>query len=322
MNKTAVASLCFGVALATVAIAFASMPKGVTKVNGIEWRNSFESAVAEAKKTGKPILLLSMFGKIDEEVACANARTLRATLFKTPAFMNLVKNDVIPVWEMVREVPKVYIDLGKGKQVVRTVRGNAVMYVCNPDGYVVDALPGVYNEKDFIPLIKEAISLTKKTDSEVIAFHGRLGYDPRSVAMTVGKSVMESPTLELMGAPGSTGAAPKPSGDPKKLAFETAAKRLTDTSLTPMSAANSFKLATGKDLSDADTNKAAQMVMDSDSGRNVRMVRPVVHLYFGSLGTLPTPLQARDAVLENILKIPYKDPYFGLKEVLLPGTPN
>lgn len=322
MNKTAVASLCFGIVLTGAVVAYANMPRGVTSVNGIEWRNSFESAVAEAKKTGKPILLLSMFGKIDEEVACANARTLRATLFKTPYFMNLVKNDVIPAWEMVREVPKVYIDLGKGKQVVRTVRGNAVMYICNPDGRVVDVFPGVYTENDFKAVMTDALSLVKKKDSEVIAYHDRLGYDPKAIQMTMGKSIMESPTLDLMGAPPGTGAAPKPSGNPKKETFERVARGLTDTSLSPMPAARSFKLATGADLSDANRNQAAKLVMEEDSRRNVRMVRPVVHLYFGSLGTLPTPLEARDSILENILKIPYKDPYFGLKEVLLPGTPN
>ena len=30
--------------------------------------------------------------------------------------------------------------------------------------------------------------------------------------------------------------------------------------------------------------------------------------------------EARDAVLMDLLKIPYKDPYFGLKDLLMPGT--
>jgi hypothetical protein len=51
-------------------------------------------------------------------------------------------------------------------------------------------------------------------------------------------------------------------------------------------------------------------------------IRPVVHAYLASESDLPTVGQARDNILEKILKIPYKDPYFGLKDVLLPGTPD
>ena len=50
--------------------------------------------------------------------------------------------------------------------------------------------------------------------------------------------------------------------------------------------------------------------------------RAVVHSYFASLKALPTPDEAREAVLGTILKIPYKDPTMGLDDVLLPGTPK
>ena len=45
-----------------------------TNVDGIGWFASLPDALAEAKRTDKPILLLSMFGRLDEEMPCANAR--------------------------------------------------------------------------------------------------------------------------------------------------------------------------------------------------------------------------------------------------------
>lgn len=34
---------------------------------GIAWKKTFDEAVAEAKRTGKPILCLNLFGRFDEE---------------------------------------------------------------------------------------------------------------------------------------------------------------------------------------------------------------------------------------------------------------
>lgn len=34
---------------------------------GIVWKRTFEDAVAESKRTGKPILCLNLFGRFDEE---------------------------------------------------------------------------------------------------------------------------------------------------------------------------------------------------------------------------------------------------------------
>ncbi len=35
--------------------------------SGLSWRRSFDEAVVEAKSSGRPILLLNLFGKFDEE---------------------------------------------------------------------------------------------------------------------------------------------------------------------------------------------------------------------------------------------------------------
>lgn len=298
-----------------------------TTVNGIAWYDSFDAALDESKKTGKPVLLLSMFGRIDEKMPCANARTLRATLFKDPEFMNLVSKQVIPAWEMVRPVPKVNIDFGDGHKLTRTIRGNAVMYLCNPNGKVIDAYPGVYTANDFIPMVRESISNhIAQTERQVIDDHAqqvRFGELMTQARTTVGKAFVEGPTLDFMGAKPTDGAMPQraSAGSAKRMVFESAARSIRDLSLTPATADEVATTMLGKagNVGDKDLWKK---IIARDSAINVGAVRSVVHSYFASLDSLPTPSQARDEILITILKIPYKDPYFGLRDVLLPGTPE
>jgi hypothetical protein len=316
------AALVAGCAIFAISVAATAAKK--TSVNGIAWHDSFEAAVTQAKKEDKPVLLMSMFGKINEDMPCANARTLRATLMNDPEFKDLVRDEVIPAWEMVRAVPKVEIDLGNGKKVKRTVRGNAVMYLCNADGKVIDAYPGVYTKDDFMPMIRESIRELAKADEErVLAFHKARGrMIPRS-GVTTGKLMVEGPTLSLIGAPSVAGAATaEKTSDPARRMFLQAARNLTDASLTPMSSKEIVPLLTGKQLEDWDPAEVPGLILKNDSRLNMERMRPVIHLWLASEKKLPTPAEARDTVLETILKIPYKDPYFGLRDVLLPGTPG
>lgn len=313
------------IAALVLSLASASGGPRRTIVHGIGWYDSLAEAKAEARRAGKPILLLSMFGRLDEEMACANARTLRATLFKDPLFQELVGKDVVPAWEMVREVPKIEIDLGDGKKVRRTVRGNAVMYLLDPSGHVVDAYPGVYTASDFLPMVRESIdALVGRDASTVLSYHRERGEVPPPTRITTGKMMMESPVLDFVGAEPIAGATTGRRGDesPEEKKFLSAAARLADASLTPMPSRLAARSALGAEPSSEDPVEVAAKIIERDSKRNIERVRPVVHLYFASLKELPTPLEARDAILETILKIPYKDPYFGLRDVVLPGTPG
>ncbi len=317
--KTGLASLAV-IGVVTVAYALGG-GGGVTRVNGTPWRNSLAEAEAEAKRTGKPILLLSMFGKLDEDMPCANARTLRATLFKDPEFRAFVEKEAIPAWEMVRPVPRVTIDFGDGKKVVRTVRGNAVMYLVNADGKVFDAFPGIYTKDDFLPAARESIArLAKANEADVVAYHAQLARDISNTRTTLSKTFSEAPTLNLMGARPFVPASITPitpSMAPERVRFLTNAARLTDMSLTPAPVETVVaQLARG-----VAPAGIPQTILKSDSQTNMQRTRPVVHLYFASEKTLPTPAEARDAVLSTILKIPYKDPTMGLTDVLMPGTP-
>lgn len=324
-NKLGLAG--FGMAVtAVVAVAWGGGRAGakrVTMVDGVAWRDSLADAQAEARRTGKPILLLSMFGKIDEPMPCANARTLRATLFKEPAFRSFVEKEAIPAWEMVRPVPHVTIDFGNGKQLVRTVRGNAVMYLVNPKGEVFDAFPGVYTKDDFLPAARESIAELATADATKVAeFHRRRAQPIPLTAITMGKSVVESPTLSLIGARPIRGVAvdvTQAEADAARRDFLINASRLSDLSLTPMTTWDvAARTAPGVEK----PAEIAAATLKRDSATNMARTRSVVHYYFAAEKQLPTPLAARDAVLGTILKIPYKDPTLGLSDVLMPGTPG
>jgi len=314
----------------TLALATGMAPAGSnsrvkkTMVNGIGWYASFTDAQAEAKRTNKPILFLSMFGRLDEDMPCANARTLRATLFKDPEFRKLATDDVIPAWEMVRSVPKIQIDFGDGKKITRTVRGNAVMYLCNSDGKVIDAFPGVYTSHDFIPAIKESIGALANADTAtIIAYHKKLGFVPRLSITTASKAMVESPTLDMIGAQPFRGATSSYVADTAaKRLFADGAAKIIDLSLTPMNPAQVGMKLTGAPIEGRDPDMVAHEILQNDSLTNMNRMRPVIHLWMASITELPTPEQARDVILETILKIPYKDPYFGLRDVVLPGTPR
>jgi hypothetical protein len=47
-------------------IAYSQAPK-VTRIAGVDWEPSLQRAQARAKREGKPIFLLHMFGRLDQE---------------------------------------------------------------------------------------------------------------------------------------------------------------------------------------------------------------------------------------------------------------
>lgn len=65
-------------------------------------------------------------------------------MFSNQQVSDFINATFEPAWESVRPVPRVSIDFGNGKVVRRTLHGNVVTWVCNSDGQVLDALPGVY----------------------------------------------------------------------------------------------------------------------------------------------------------------------------------
>lgn len=134
-------------------------------------------------------------------------------LLSDPHIVQKINSEFVACWETVRPVPKVTIDFGNGKKMQRTLAGNTVLYICYPDGQVVDALPGVYRPEDFTPIAEATLAFmhspqmtaaTGKARTKLLAdWHrsrftaGVLGERRR---ITLSKAAVETPLLNALGA--------------------------------------------------------------------------------------------------------------------------
>src|SRR5215467_2987788 len=105
------------------------------------WTNDLTLAIAEARRTRRPILSLRLLGRLDDELSCANSRFFKKLLYPHARVKSVLRRFVLH-WQTVRPVPKVTIDFGNGKKIERTLTGNSLHLVLDLDGRPMDALPG------------------------------------------------------------------------------------------------------------------------------------------------------------------------------------
>lgn len=129
------------------------------------WYTDLEAAKRAAKAANKPILSLRLLGNLNEEFSCANSRLFRAILYPNEQISKYLRENYILHWKSVRPAPRITIDFGDGRKIERTITGNSIHYILDPDGTVIDAIPGLYNPAEFLKylsLAREAYdSLTK-----------------------------------------------------------------------------------------------------------------------------------------------------------------
>lgn len=124
--------------------------------SGLFWYTNLPDALAAAKREGKPVLSLRLLGRLDEELSCANSRYFRTALYANAAISDELRRNWILHWESVRPAPKVTIDFGDGRTLVRTITGNSLHYVLDTDGRAVDVLPGLWEPGTFLRMVREA----------------------------------------------------------------------------------------------------------------------------------------------------------------------
>ena len=122
--------------------------------SGLFWYRDLELAKATALKEGKSVLSLRLLGNLDEEYSCANSRFFRSILYTDPDIQKLLRQKFVLHWSSERPAPKITIEFGDGRKLVRTITGNSVHYVIRGDGEVVDALPGLYSPKRFLTTLQ------------------------------------------------------------------------------------------------------------------------------------------------------------------------
>jgi hypothetical protein len=137
------------------------------------WFTDLDAAVAEARRTKRPILSLRLLGRLDEELSCANSRFFRKSLYVDLAINRMLRDRFVLHWQSVRPVPKVTIDFGGGRTLVKTITGNSVHLVLDSQGRPVDALPGLFSPEVFIQLLKRSAAMATVDRRHLAALHAR-----------------------------------------------------------------------------------------------------------------------------------------------------
>lgn len=199
-------------------------------------------------------------------------------------------------WQNLRPAPKVTIDFGDGRTMQRTLKGSTVIYLCRPDGTVVDAFPGVYTPEDFLPEWQKAMAHYNDEDGPWRSWQQQpelLASQPR---LTASKAIIESPLLKALGEP----APPVPS---------------LDLSRYPLS-----KIQVNQQLG-LPVQASGEQVVIEDSRRYRRVARPMAHRWLAGHSQPPRLEECTDPLFEEVLGVPIHDPWLGLKDGTVPGTP-
>lgn len=136
----------------------------------MHWHTDLRSAIQDARTRKLPILSLRLLGRLDEEYSCANSRYFRTLLYPEPRVQKAMSCYVLH-WQSLRPVPKVTIDFGDGRTLVRTITGNSLHAVLRSDGTPVDAVLGLLSADAFVNALSRALPMTRATVSELSERH-------------------------------------------------------------------------------------------------------------------------------------------------------
>jgi hypothetical protein len=176
------------------------------------WFTDLPAAIAEARRTRRPILSLRLLGRLDQALSCANSRFFRRMLYPHATLNTALRDRFVLHWQTVRPVPIVTIDFGNGKRVTRPLTGNSLHLVLDPAGRPVDALPGLVSPEVFATQLVQAHRFALADRAQLAAAHGKALAQPVAppplpdrataasmVAMT--KHVVEAPILRAIAPP-------------------------------------------------------------------------------------------------------------------------
>jgi hypothetical protein len=172
-----------------------AMAKRIDRVAGqryatasrLYWYTDLAQAKRAAAASGRPILSLRMLGRLDEDLSCANSRFFRVALYANKELSAFLRDRFVLHWSSERAAPRVTIDYGDGRTLVRTVTGNSAHYVLDAEGRPLDILPGLYAPAVFRAELEQALALvdrvrdhTGEKRAELIAQHHRKGQEDRA----------------------------------------------------------------------------------------------------------------------------------------------
>jgi hypothetical protein len=131
-------------------------------VSRLYWHTDLASAKAAARELRRPILHLRMLGNLDEDLSCANSRLFRTTLYANHEVSRFLRERFVLYWSSERPVPRLTIDYGDGRTLVRTTTGNSAHYILDEGGNVLDVLPGLYAPAAFLRELEGSLALAAR----------------------------------------------------------------------------------------------------------------------------------------------------------------
>jgi hypothetical protein len=225
-------------------------------------------------------------------------------LFSKETIAQFINAAFEPVWESVRPVPIVHIDFGNGTVLTRTLHGNILTSVCDAEGHILDALPGIYAEREYLHQLDQLRLLARYVSTQpadkraetLRAYHQRqaealkknqrpdeFAVNRKTVPVT--KRVVERPVEIILAA------APPAAADPKE---------------TPTLPAKE-DVASWKELAE-------------DTRLNETTRRRQIHELLADAGMLQ-PEKVTRPIYKDVLHADLEDPYLGLGKVLFERYP-
>lgn len=135
------------------------------------WHTDFAEAKKAANISKKKIISLRLLGNLNEEYSCANSRLFRSILYSDPAIAKTLRENYVLHWKSVRPAPKITIEFGDGRKLIRTVTGNSIHYILSSSGQIIDALPGLYDPATFQRYLNEATDLETNRFAEFSTYN-------------------------------------------------------------------------------------------------------------------------------------------------------
>jgi hypothetical protein len=230
-------------------------------------------------------------------------------LFSQKRVADFINQSFEPVWESVRPVPIVRIDFGDGNVLTRTLHGNILTSICTPDGLLIDALPGIYQEAEYLTQLNVLCTVAKNAQAAQVPWRDKLvhayhhgqaqalkkGIKPDQVAVQKPEAYLTKNAIEV----------------PVELAL------LPRQPLPPPPAQTKLE---AKAASAATEDVAAWKELEEDTRLNERTRRLQIHELLECSG-LVKPEKVTRPIYKEVLHADLDDPYLGLREVLFARYP-
>ena len=218
-------------------------------------------------------------------------------MFSQDRVADFINQSFEPAWQSVRPVPIVRIDFGNGNVLTRTLHGNILTSVCTPDGFVVDALPGIYKEDTYLAQLRALLGMAQSVQSAPVDRRESTLREARRAAIEAIKLRASNALLPYM----------------TKSVIETPVKQTIRASAPSGAKAEPF-------TSTATPDVANWQALEEDTRLNETTRRYQIHELLAKVG-LVRPDKVTRPIYKDVLHADLDDPYLGLGEVLFATYP-